>query len=73
MIERLFFHWIDAKAAAAPIGGENKPVIDTLAHKTESALALMEFAQTRAELAFKAPIRQYRPPIGQVVGMNHWL
>jgi len=44
MIERLFFHRIDAKTAAASISGEDKPVIDALAYKTESALALMKFA-----------------------------
>jgi len=73
MIERLLLHGIDAKAAAAPISGQDKTVIDSLAHKTKAALPLMEFTYARADPAFEAPIRKHRPPIRLVVGNNHWL
>jgi hypothetical protein len=61
MIERLFLDRIDAKSGRTPVGGEHDLLVLPGAHKAQPALALVQLAITRANIALHASIRQSMP------------
>jgi hypothetical protein len=70
MVERLFFDGVDAEAGGAAVGGELHGAIDHLADKAGAALAFVQLAVARAEVALDAAIGQSVPPAGRVVGFR---
>ena len=64
MIERLFLDRIDAKSGRTPVGGEhNLPALPG-AHKAQPALAFVQFAKARTDVALHAAVRQSMPKAG---------
>ena len=61
MIEGLLLDGVDAIAARAAIGGEHNLIVGPGTHETQPALALVEFAQSRAQIALDAPVFQGVP------------
>ena len=68
MIERLFLDRIDAKSGRTPVGGENNLLVLPGAHKAQPALAFVQLAIARTDIALDAPIRQSMPKAGWVSG-----
>ena len=64
MIERLFLDGIDAKSGRTPIGGEHDLIVLPGAHKAQTALAFVQLAIARTNIALDAPIRQSMPIAG---------
>src|SRR5262249_24312250 len=54
MVERLFLDRVDAKAGRAAIGREHHLIAAADAHEAEPALALVQLAVTRADVALDA-------------------
>jgi hypothetical protein len=52
MVQWLFLNWINTKSTAPAVSRQNYPVTDALTDETETALALVQFAKTRAKFAF---------------------
>jgi hypothetical protein len=67
MVERLFFYRVDAKARRAAPGGEHHLVALARAHKAGAALALVQAAFARAQVALDAPVIEPAPPARVVV------
>jgi hypothetical protein len=65
MIERFFLHRIDAITARSPVGGQHHFIVLPCAHKTHSALALVELAKSRADIALHAPVFESMPVAGR--------
>ena len=61
MVERLLLDGIHAEAARAAIGGEDDPVALAGANEAEAALALVERAVARAEVALDAAVAERVP------------
>ena len=61
MIERLFLDRIDAKSGRTPVGGEHNLLVLAGAHKAQPALAFVQLAIARTDIALDAPIRQSMP------------
>src|ERR1700730_4170442 len=61
MIERLLLDGIDAEAAGPPVGGEHDPAVLASAHEAETALALLQLAEARAEIALDAAVFERVP------------
>src|SRR4029077_7773703 len=61
MIERFFLDRINAKSGRTPVGGENDLVVLPGAHKAQPALAFVQLAIARTNIALDAPIRQSMP------------
>jgi len=61
MIEWLFLDRIDAEAARAAVGGQDDLVIASAAHETQAALAVTQFAKTRAQVALQSTIVESVP------------
>jgi hypothetical protein len=66
MIERFFLDRIDAKARRTAVGGEHDLVVLPGAHKAQAALAFVQLAIARTDVALDAPIRQSMPVAGWV-------
>ena len=71
MIERFLFYRVNAKTGGAAIGSEHHLVVDVLANETGAALAFMQFAVTRAEIALDARRLSFR--LGQSVPPTCWM
>jgi len=56
VIERFFFDRIDGETARASIRRQHHPIAAALAHEAEAALAFVQAAITRAEIALDATI-----------------
>ncbi len=56
MIEGLLFNRIDAKARGSAVSREHNLVILPCPHETQAALALMELAIARADVALDATV-----------------
>ena len=56
MVQRFFFDRIDAKPGRAPIGREYHPVTGTRPHKAQPPLALVQFAETWANVTLDAAV-----------------
>jgi hypothetical protein len=70
MVQRFLLYGINAKTAAAAVGGEHHPVFYVLAHEAEPPLAGLKFAQSRTDLAQNSPVGQWFPPSGGMIGLN---
>ena len=68
MIEWLFLDWIDAKSGRPPIGGEHDLIVLPSAHKSQTALAFVQLAIARTDVALDAPVRQSMPIAAWVPG-----
>jgi hypothetical protein len=68
MIERFFLNRIDAKSGRTSVGGEHDLLVLPGAHKAQAALAFMQFAIARTDIALDAPIRQSMPIAAWVSG-----
>src|SRR5581483_6362032 len=64
MIERFFLDRIDAEAARAAVGGQYDTVVVVRAHETEPALARMQLAIARTDIALDAPVVELVPVFG---------
>ena len=64
VVERFLFDRVDAKAGAATPGGELQVVADALAHKTGGALAFVQAAGARTQIAFDPTVVQRVPVTG---------
>jgi hypothetical protein len=62
MIQRFLFNWIDTESTASAISRKHHPIAHALPDKTKPALAFIELAKSRTQLAFDAPVGQHRPP-----------
>jgi len=56
VVERLLFDRVDGKARTLAIGGEHHRITESLAHKAESALPLVQLAVARTEIALNTAI-----------------
>src|SRR5262249_49514291 len=61
MIEGVLLDRIDAESGRAAVGGEHHPVALTRAHETQTALAFVQPAIARAQVALDAPILEPVP------------
>src|SRR5262249_44186160 len=68
MVERLLLDRVDAEARGASVGGEHDLVVLAGAHVAESALAVMETAIARAEVALNAAGRALVPVAARAAG-----
>ncbi len=73
MIKRLLLDRIDTEARGAPITDEFDLAVYTLAHVTESALALMEPAVSRAEVTLRTPVFEHMPVLRRDNRVLHYL
>ena len=62
MIQGFFFDRINAETRGTAIGRQHHPVADALAHEARAALALVETAVARAEVALDAAVLEAMPP-----------
>ncbi len=67
VIERLFLDRIDAEPRRAAVGGEHHRIAFALAHEAGAALALVQAAVARAQVALDAAIVQKVPPAAGMV------
>ena len=67
MIERLLLDRIDAEARRAAVGGEHHRVAVALAHEAGAALALVQPAVARTQVALDAPVVEPVPPAAGMV------
>jgi hypothetical protein len=65
VVKRLFFDGIYAEATGTAIGGKHDLAIPACPHKTEAALALVEFAQARAQITLDAAVLESVPITGR--------
>ena len=61
MIERLLLDRVDAEARRAAVGGEHDLVGGASAHEAQAALAVVELAIARADVALDAPVVEAVP------------
>jgi hypothetical protein len=61
MIERFLFDRVDAKSRRAAIGREHHLIALPRTHEAKAALAFVQLATPRAEIALDAPVRQRMP------------
>src|SRR5262249_7805126 len=66
VIERLLLDRVDAEARALAVGREDELVAFARAHEAERALAVVQPAVARAEIALDAPVVEGVPPAGGV-------
>jgi hypothetical protein len=71
VVERFLLDGIDTEPAAAAIGGQDNPIVQTLSNKTEPSLAFVNLAKARTEPALQTPIRKGVPPSTGIVGFSH--
>src|SRR6185295_14646848 len=62
LVERLLLHRVDAEPRGAAVGGEVHLAAFHLAHETETALAFVQLAVARAQVALDATVRKRVPP-----------
>src|SRR5207245_9135207 len=67
MVEGFLFDRVDAEARGAAVGGEHHAAAFHLAHEAKAALALVQLAVARAEIALHAPVGERVPPAARVV------
>jgi hypothetical protein len=67
VVERLLLDRIDAEPGRAPVRGEHHRVAFALAHEAGAALAFVQPAVARAEVALDAAVGQALPPSAGVV------
>ena len=67
MIERLLLDRIDAEARRAAVGGQHHRIRFALAHEAHAALALVQPAVARAQVALDAAIVEAVPPAAREV------
>ena len=63
MVERLLFDGIDAETAGAPIRGQHHGVAPPAAHEAQPALAIVQLAVARAQVALQTAVVQLVPVI----------
>ena len=73
MIERLLFNWIHAKAARSAVGREHDLVVAIRAHKAQSALALVQLAVARTNVALNTPVIKAVPILRGDSGFESFL
>ena len=64
VVQRFLLDRIDAESRGAAVGGEHDPVVLPAAHEAQAALALVELAEARADVALNAAVEgrcQCRP------------
>ena len=70
VVERLLLDRVDAEAGGAAVGGQLHGAIDHLAHEAGAALAFVQLAVARAEVALHAAVGQGMPPAAGVEGFG---
>src|SRR5437016_7507707 len=70
MIERLLFDRIDAEARRASVGREHHRVAFALAHEARAALALVQAAVARTQVALDAAVVEPMPPAAGMIAHN---
>jgi hypothetical protein len=73
MVQRLLFDRIDAEPARPPIGGEDDPAVPAGTYEAQTALALVQLAQARAQVALDSPVVERVPVLRcyDIVGSPH--
>jgi hypothetical protein len=71
MMQRLFFDRVNAEAGRTAISGEDHLVSDVLAHKAGTALAVVQLAVTRAQVALNAAVAESVPPATGIGMLSH--
>ena len=66
MVERFFLDRINTKSGRTSVSGEHDLLVLPSAHKAEPALAFVQLAIARTNIALDAPIRQSMPIAGWV-------
>ena len=61
MVERLLLDRVDAEAGRAAVGGQHDLVVLAGAHEAQTALALVQLALARAQVALDAPVLEPVP------------
>src|SRR5262249_53089738 len=61
MVERFFLDRINTKSGRTSVSGEHDLLVLPSAHKAEPALAFVQLAIARTNIALDAPIRQGMP------------
>src|SRR5262249_10308467 len=62
MVERLLLDGIDAEPRRPAVGRQDHRIVLALAHEAGAALALVQLAFARAQVALDAAIRESLPP-----------
>ena len=70
MRQRFFLDWVDAKTRRAAIGGEDHLTALHLAHEAGAALAFVQLAVARAQVALDAAIVEFVPPAAGIMGIS---
>jgi hypothetical protein len=70
MVQRFFLNRINTKPAAPAIGSQHYPILNALPNETKSALAFLQFAKARTQLALDAPVGQHRPPARRMIRLT---
>src|SRR5438045_8799659 len=71
MIERLLFDRIDAKSRGTSVGRKHHLVVLAHAHETRAALALVQPAIARTQVALQPAVREPMPPAADVGSLSH--
>ena len=61
VVERLLLDGVDAEAAGAAVGGQHHPVAAARPDEAQPALALVQLAQPRADVALHPPVVERMP------------
>src|SRR5439155_23714963 len=70
LVQRLLLDRVDAEAGAAAVGGEHHRVALALAHEAHAALAVVQLAVARAQVALDAAVVELVPPAARI-GHRH--
>src|SRR5439155_11492622 len=71
MVEWLLLDGIDAEARRAAVGGEHHFIAHALAHEAGAALAFVQPAVARAQVALHAPVVEQVPPASGILDDPH--
>src|SRR5262249_1554294 len=63
VVERLLLHRIDAESGGAAVGRERHAAVFHLTHEAQAALAFVQPAIARAQVALDAAVREAMPPL----------
>jgi hypothetical protein len=67
VVERLLLDRVDAETGGAAVGGEHHRIAFTLAHEAQTALAIVQPAVARAQVALEAAVGERMPPARRMV------
>ena len=70
MVERFFLDRVDAEAGGAAVGGQDHLAAYILAHEAQAALALVQLAVARAQVALDAAVVERVPVAAGIIGFG---